>query len=153
MPPNLTVMVLLAVAIVLLSTFIFRKGSKKPEKPRSTALTVRISRIRGFDQIDKLLDIINTFTGGRVGNILLWSYAPSAISADREREYVATVTFREVPPVLRVGGAIDLTDAYQSCSVVVDTHFFGLTPLSNPTGGATVEYEHWHLSYSLEDKD
>lgn len=150
MPPNLiiTVMVLLAVAIVLLSTFIFRKGSKKPEKPRSTALTVRISRIRGFDQVDKLLDMIHTFTGGgtqdggRVGNILLWSYAPSAISADREREHVATVTFREFPPVLRVGGVIDLTDAYQSCSVVVDTHFFGLTPLSNPTGGATVEYEH-----------
>lgn len=143
MPPNRTVVVpvLLAVAIVL-SIYISWKGSKKPEKPRSTALTVRISHIPGSAQIDKFLDMIHTLTGGRVRNILLWSYAPSAISADSEKEYVATITFREVPSVFRVGGVMDFAGAYQSFSVVVDTHFFGLTPLSNPTGGATVEYEH-----------
>lgn len=140
---------ILVVAILFLLILIFRDLNYSPGKAaRPTTLTIRVSHIPGATRSDQFLEMLETLVSQRTPpgktesekNIILWSFAPSATSVDRQRECVATVTFREIPPFLSISGHINLKGGGLSFTVVVDPHFFGLTPLSNPVDEITVEY-------------
>lgn len=119
-----------------------------PQRPNvSIALTIRVSYIPRALTSDQFLKLFKDFVERNTpkekrgkNNILLWSYAPSPISADSGDECVATVTFLEIPSVLHHRRMeIELEGVEQTFPVVVDSHFIGLTPLNNPTGEITVE--------------
>lgn len=149
--PNNFVEIILVVVVLFLMVLVFRDLSYSPGKAaRPTALTIRVSHIPGATRSDQFLEMLETLVSQRTPqertesgkNIILWSFAPSATSVDRQRECVATVTFRDIPPFLSINGHIGLEGGGLSFTVVVDPHFFGLTPLNNPVNEITVEYEH-----------
>lgn len=109
----------------------------------SNALTLRVSGIPAAITAETFLSLMEAFINkhsttkqsGAPDNILLSSFVPSSSSADSKTVRVATITIRDVPPVLRRGGPIVL----KSFKVHVDVNFFGLTPLTNPTEAIDVE--------------
>lgn len=103
-------------------------------------LAFRISRIPNSITRDQFLQILhsfhyNTLSGETVGgqqNVLGWSYAPSAPTAESNSYKTATVTFASVPINFQFGGApITLTigPIPNQFSIVIDKHFYGLTTL------------------------
>lgn len=110
--------------------------------PVITGLAFRISRIPTRISKDQFLQILNTLpcgtpTGNVIGygggqhNVLGWSLAPSASSAESESYSTATVTFRSVPVGFPLHGPAVPFDIGppNELSIVVDKHFYGLTPL------------------------
>lgn len=118
--------------------------------PTVTGLAFRISRIPSRitkDQFFQILQILpyNSPTGDVVSvqrKVLGWSFAPSAPSAESESYWTATVTFGLVPINFSFRGRsvdLDIGLIPYEISVVVDKHFYGLTPLYS-SEHPTVEY-------------
>lgn len=123
------------------SNVVDKDGPSTTRRRGPAALTVRISHIPQAIAREQFFEALEAFVEKntpegvqREANIILSSFAPISTSTDAGKS-VATVTFRDIPLVLARGGPVDL-GAFQ---VIVDSHFFGLTPLSNPTGDITVE--------------
>lgn len=114
--------------------------------PRSSGLAFRISNISCDITPDLFLESLhfldnNPLADGR-GNLLGWSFAPSAASADSERYRTATVTFKSVPPQFQLpSNFVDLIP--NAPPVIIDKDFYGLTPLYSPLQ-PTVEYVQSH---------
>lgn len=99
---------------------------------KAAGLAFRISNIPNHVTEPQILDSLASL-GGQLGqqNVLGWSFAPSAASACAERYRTATVTFRSVPIEFPTpSGFVDLIE--NTPPVIIDTHFYGLTPLSSP---------------------
>lgn len=111
--------------------------------PIIAGLAFRISRIPTRISKDQVLQILESLpcgtltgdvTGGGQHNVLAWSLAPSASSAESENYNTATVTLRSVPIGFPLHGAavplnIGLIPNELSINIVVDKNFYGLTPL------------------------
>lgn len=86
---------------------------------------------------------------GAVGgepNVLGWSFARSVASVDAERYRTITVTFRSIPNQFRFPETFNSVALIEnSPPVIVDKHFYGLTPL-NFSEKPTVEYGYPGLS-------
>lgn len=100
---------------------------------RATGLAFRISNISSHVTESQVLDSLASLDG-QLGqqNVLGWSFAPSAASADAERYRTATVTFKSVPTEFQIptsSGFVDLIA--DTPPVIIDTHFYGLTPLNS----------------------
>lgn len=115
---------------------------------QETALAFRISNIpAGVNPclFRQFLDRMpyDTSLSGAVGdqqNVLGWSFARSAASVDSERYRTITVTFRSIPDQFRFPETFhSVTLIENSPPVIVDKHFYGLTPL-NFAKKPTVEY-------------
>lgn len=110
-----------------------------------STLTLRISLIPASIPEDQFFVSLEDFVhrsceaGEQPGRIILRSFAPSAVSADRERDRVATATIERIPLVFRVGGFVQLELGGVPVPVHVDSTFIGLTSLYHPTGEVTVE--------------
>lgn len=105
-----------------------------------TGLAFRISNIPSCITQDQFLQIV-----GRLGldvplgvglpapaysNLLAWSFAPSAASADAEQYRTATVTFKSVPAEFQYAGTSTSADFVPNApAAVIDKQFYGLTPL------------------------
>lgn len=114
--------------------------------PRSSGLAFRISNISRDITPDLFLESLQFLDnkphvdGG--GNLLGWSFAPSAASADAELYRTATVTFKSVPPQFQLpSNFVDLIP--NAPPVIIDKDFYGLTPLYSPMQ-PTVEYVESH---------
>lgn len=112
-------------------------------RTKATGLAFRISCIPSRITGDQLLQILeglpysSSLGGDLIGagqhNVLGWSFAPSAASADSERYRTATVTFKSAPSEFQFPGTSNCIDLIpNSPSVIVDKHFYGLTPLNSP---------------------
>lgn len=123
----------------------FRNRFNSSSKPMPITLTIRVSQIPSATPAHQFLGSLEAFVKQRTQkdgkSIILWSFAPSAISSNKESECVATVTLQEIPPSFNIRGYINLKGEGLSLPILVDAHFFGLTPLSNPVNETTVEYE------------
>lgn len=74
-------------------------------------------------------------------NVLGWSFAPAAASADSGLYSTATVTFKTAPTIFQFqwpSRFFTLIEHQQPA--IVDKHFYGLTPLSGSGEQTTVEY-------------
>lgn len=69
-----------------------------------------------------------------------WSFAPSAISADRDRLCVATITFDQPMEALRHVQHLSINLQGKSYRLSLDSDFEGLTPLHHPSSQPEVEY-------------
>lgn len=118
---------------------------------RVKGFAFRISNIPSHitgDEFFRVLDRLPRETssnddGG--SNVLGKSFVPAAASADSERYNTATVTFVSVPVIFKFTGtscSIRLIDSH----IIVDKHFFGLTPLGVSGQQTTVEYAFLHSS-------
>jgi len=110
-------------------------------------LTIRISNLpSGVSKQDLASALEGLFSNdhksGDGENVTVWSLAASTSYHDASRYQIATVTFREIPDILR-----PCLHKTVSCWVSIegkrleisfDTHFLGLTPLNN-SGNPTVE--------------
>lgn len=107
-----------------------------------SSLTIRISLIPASISEDQFFalfqDFVNNIDHGPA-KIILRSFAPSAASAVRDKDRVATATIENIPPLLHKGGVINLDSAGEAIPVLIDTAFLGLTPLYYPIGDVTVE--------------
>lgn len=112
-------------------------------KARTTGLAFRISGIQHSVTEAQLFQILDTLPCDEVlgqRNVLGMSFAPSAMSADTERYWTATVTFKSVPVMFRFPGASAYVNLVPNASpVIADKHFYGLTPLTN-SPQPTIEY-------------
>lgn len=73
-------------------------------------------------------------------NILGWSFAPAAASADAGKYSTATVTFRSIPTLFQFPDTSSRIAIAEDVYCTVDKHFHGLTPLNFPVQ-PTVEYD------------
>lgn len=104
----------------------------------ATGLAFRISKIPSRITEDQFLQTLDNLAhdgglvvGGRQ-NVLGWSFGPSAASADAERYRTATVTFKSVPVKFQLSGSSSPVDLIADAPhVIVDTSFYGLTPLNS----------------------
>lgn len=115
--------------------------------PRTVGFTWRISKIPGSVTEAEFLRTLNNLPcspdviDSGQNNVVRWSFAQAAASADTERFKTATVTFGTVPTQFQTTSnpmTIDLIGNAEP--VTIDSHFHGLTPLNNPSGPPTVEY-------------
>lgn len=125
-----------------------------PYPTRVSGVAFRISNIPCTINEERLLLILNTlqlneagvveFHGAIHPNVLGWSFAPSTASIDAGRYMTATVTFRTVPIHFQFRGT-STAIAILPCatSVIIDKHFYGMTPFNTP-GHPTVEYVSHH---------
>lgn len=108
-----------------------------------TGFAVRITNISSDMNKDEFLRILNalpcsTSLSGGVGatctqNVLGSSFAPSAASDDSEKYRTATVTFQSVPTEFLFPGSFhEIALVAHAPGVIVDKHFYGLTPLNFP---------------------
>lgn len=84
-------------------------------------------------------------------NVLGWSFAPAATSADSGLYSTATVTFKTAPTIFQfpwTSRFVSVIDDSQTA--IVDKHFYGLTPLSCSWQQATVEYGSPQPTQALE---
>lgn len=73
-------------------------------------------------------------------NVLGWSFARSVASADAEKYRTITVTFKSIPDKFRFPETFNSVALIENSPlVIVDKHFYGLTPL-NFAEKPTVEY-------------
>lgn len=112
----------------------------------------RISNIPSFITGAELLQILEklpragaALTDGGHQNVLGWSFAPSAASADEDKYRTATVTFKSVPTAFEFPETSSVIYLATNTVVIVDRHFHGLTPLSFPVQ-PTVEYDWSYLA-------
>lgn len=118
--------------------------SSRPPQPGTMAF--RISNIPSCITGDQFLQILeglsDASSGGGQRNVLGWSFAPSAASVDAQRYRTATVTFKSVPIEFQIPRTSDhllVNLVPNTPPVIVDKHFYGLTPL-NCAEHLTVEY-------------
>lgn len=129
-----------------------RKRATTPinQPTRRSGLAFRISNIPSLITGVEFLHILDQLApAGFVGagltdvghhNILGWSFAPAAASADADKYRTATVTFKSAPTAFEFSETSSVIDLATNTPVVVDKHFHGLTPLSFPVQ-PTVEYD------------
>lgn len=79
---------------------------------------------------------VDKFAVGELGgqNVLGWSLAPAAASADAARYSTATVTFKLLPTEFQFAGLSKYIDLVPKAPpLIVDRHFYGFTPLATPS--------------------
>ncbi|KAK4061045.1 hypothetical protein Trihar35433_9970 [Trichoderma harzianum] len=109
------------------------------------SLTFRISNIPLEVTRDKLEDILTkhvpmtTETGHDQSNLLRFSYSPAAVSMLAKRFAVATVTFAEAPDLGKLEKFLKKTIGDRNNGLIVDSDFFGLTPLADPLQDTLVD--------------
>lgn len=117
-------------------------------RPRAAGFTLRISNIPSSITEENFLRALNELPydtcsgdGARYQqNVLGWSFAPSAASADSEMSRTATVTLKSVPVSLQFKSGFISIDLFGSVTpAIVDSHFYGLTPLNNSPEQPIVE--------------
>lgn len=119
---------------------------------RLTGLAFRISNIPCTMSKEQVLQTLNALPltinspglvvpgGAAHPNVLRWSFAPSAVSIDTGRYMTATVTFRFLPISFQFRGTATSLVVFPSpTSWIIDTHFYGMTPLNTPSA-PIVEY-------------
>lgn len=120
--------------------------SKRPGPATTDAgqLTLRISRIPGNvtkEGLHKALERLSATPGTESPNVLALSLAPHFVPS--KSELIATATFHCVPLDLAENRVFQLHLGEEGNEVAhkirVDRHFLGLTPLSNPSIGPSVE--------------
>lgn len=112
-----------------------------------SGLAFRISNIPCTMSEQQFLQIFNALQLNMSGlfdlggqNVLGWSFTPSAASIDAGRYMTATVTFRYLPIDFEFRGTSTSLEIFPSVtSVIIDKHFYGMTPLNTPRD-PTVEY-------------
>lgn len=129
-----------------------RKRATTPinQPTRRSGLAFRISNIPSLITGVEFLHILDRLAPAEsvgaelaeVGhqNVLGWSFAPSAASADADKYRTATVTFKSTPTAFEFPGTSSVISLATNIPVIVDKHFHGLTPLSFPVK-PTVEYD------------
>ncbi|OPB46269.1 ankyrin repeat protein [Trichoderma guizhouense] len=108
------------------------------------SLTFRISNIPLEVARDKLEDILTrlpktTETGHGQSNLLRFSYSPAAVSMLAKRFAVATVTFGEAPDLGELEKFLKKAIGDRDNGLIVDSDFFGLTPLADPLQNTLVD--------------
>ncbi|KAL6821770.1 hypothetical protein J3E69DRAFT_367941 [Trichoderma sp. SZMC 28015] len=108
------------------------------------SLTFRISNIPLEVARDKLEDILTrlpktTETGHGQSNLLRFSYSPAAVSMLAKRFAVATVTFAEAPDLGELEKFLKKAIGDRDNGLIVDSDFFGLTPLADPLQNTLVD--------------
>lgn len=114
---------------------------------RATRLAFRITNIPSSVTRDQFLESLDSLShngtldgGGSRKNVLGCSFAPSAATADAGEFRTATVTFESIPTEFQFSGSFNHINLIADASpVIVDKHFYGLTPLNFPIR-PTVEY-------------
>lgn len=114
---------------------------------RVSGLAVRIPNIPCTISKEQFLQLFNALQlnvsglfdlGGQ--NMRGWSFAPSAASIDAGRYMTATITLRSLPIDFQFRGTSTSLAIFPSAtSVIIDKHFYGMTPLNTPRD-LTVEY-------------
>lgn len=117
--------------------------------PRGAGLAFRISNIPSRITSAEFVHILDRLphdgsVGAGIGdggqqNILGWSFAPAAASADTATYRTATVTFKSIPTLFQSSETSTGIDLARDTHCIVDKHFHGLTPLNFPVQ-PTVEY-------------
>lgn len=130
------------------SFFCTRNKTKKQRFNTSSTMTTnasglafRISNLPKEITGHQLLQILNHLhldisSDGEFDNenVLGWSLASAAASADTGRVSTATVTFKSLPTVFQFAGASKSISLVPNTPPVnVDKHFYGFTPLSDPS--------------------
>lgn len=91
-----------------------------------------------MDQYFQILDNLNgdSSSNGGESNVLGWSFAPAAATADSGLHSTITVTFRSAPAIFQFEGPSRRVHYPEH---VIDKCFYGLTPLSGSGQHTTVE--------------
>lgn len=98
----------------------------------------RMTEVEFFRILDSLPRETSLNDGG--SNLLGKSFAPAAASVDTELYSTATVTFVSVPTLFKFSGTSCSFNLDGDSQVIVDKHFYGLTPLGISRNQTTVEY-------------
>lgn len=107
----------------------------------ASGLAFRISNIPKEIDGDQLLHLLNGLrldisSSGKLDNqnVLGWSLAPAAASADAAGYSTATVTFKSLPTEFQFAGlSRSIYLVPNAPPVNVDKHFYGFTPLAAPS--------------------
>lgn len=76
--------------------------------------------------------------GSEARYITRWSFA--LVNLYGRMQNVATITLEETPRALHKGGNFVINLNERPYTLLFDSHFYGLTPLNNPSSIPTVEY-------------
>ncbi|KAI5837293.1 hypothetical protein DFP73DRAFT_568278 [Morchella snyderi] len=108
-------------------------------------MTLRVSGIPAIMSGDEFIENLEKYLAlkypreSEENYIDRWSFAPSAISADRDRLCVATITFDQPLEAFRHVQYLSINLQGNSYRLSLDSDFEGLTPLHHPSGQPKVD--------------
>ncbi|EHK19922.1 uncharacterized protein TRIVIDRAFT_122435, partial [Trichoderma virens Gv29-8] len=141
------VLLLAGIAAIIFLWLWLSAGNKQSSIPPNSArrsLTFRISSIpRGVDR-EKFRDILTRLPTTNSARELKWtllgfSYSPSAAPSQAQRYAVATATFANAPTLSELEKSIKREIGIDASRLKVDSDFFGLTPLADPSQDVAVD--------------